>query len=545
MDALAESHSSEIVLRWYQKEGIAALSTDLIHCIENDSDEFPVGAFQTGTGKTHIMVGIVNELMNFNPNLNIIVAAHDKRIIKQNYKAMKNEFGSFVGLYSAGLKSRTVEKITVGSIQSMYRHPEIFEDYDIMIIDECHLVNPKKAGMYRTMIAECKLKVVGLTGSPFRLGHGYIHEGKNTIFKKLSYNLCTPENYRRLISEGYLAKMYTKGTKLELVTTGIKVKRGDFDEKQLSDAFDIEEITNQAVDEIIEFGKNYKHWLVFAIDINHANHIRDRFRELGISAIAVHSKMDEDDTDAINDFKSGKYRVAINVNMLTTGFDFPEIDLIAHLRPTKSPVFHVQSNGRGGRPHADKDHTLILDFAGNFEELGPIDNVLVKTKSNKKGGIVVPLVKKCPECGCKFHPAVRVCDACGFEFEFNHHLRLGNNNFDIFSRDNPSGTRWVKVLGTEYSQTSGGFKTPPMLKAIYHTENGKITEVIGINHPVGSFPNRIAVNWLKHRLPVGVVAPQQLSVLMKDIRVLKTPSKILVNFPKDEKKRPKIVNSEF
>jgi len=527
--------------RWYQKEGIEAISKDLIYCLSSGSDEYPVGAFQTGTGKTIIMTGIVDDIVNKFPGLKIIVAAHDKRIIRQNYKAMVQEFGeSFVGLYSAGLKSREVKKVTVGSIQSMYNKTDLFEDFDVMIVDECHLVNPKRAGMYRTMIQNCDLAVAGLSGSPFRLGHGYIYEGKDTIFKKLSYNLCTPENHARLVEDGFLAKMYTKATLTEFDTSDIKLKGRDYDEAQMSDAFDRDEITQACVEEIIKFGKNYKSWMVFAIDTKHANNIQEEFRKRGISAIAIHSKMDGSEDDALEDFMNGKYQVAISVNMLTTGFDHPRIDLIAHMRPTKSPVFHVQSNGRGGRPHPDKDHTLVLDFAGNFDELGPLDNVRVKTKREKKGG-GEPIIKICEECGCKHHPSVRICDACGFKFQFKHKLRLGGGDFDIFSSKETT-TKWVIVKSTTYNIKPKTYSVPSMLKVIYRTDCGTISELIGVEHKRGSFPWKIARNWLKHRLPEQVEHPKKVEDILQDFQILKTPTKMLVNFAN---KHPKILNSVF
>ena len=47
----------------------------------------------------------------------------------------------------------------------------------------------------------------------------------------------------------------------------------------------------------------------------------------------------------IDNFKSGSLRAITNANVLTTGFDYPDIDLIAMCRPTLSPGLYC-SDGR-------------------------------------------------------------------------------------------------------------------------------------------------------------------------------------------------------
>ncbi len=534
--------SAAFEYRWYQSEGISELSNDINECIDTKSIDFPIGVFPTGSGKTIIMTGIVNEILSHNPKLNILVLAHDKWIISQNYSAMIKEFGNnFIGLYSAGLKSREIKKITVAGIQSIYRRTSEFEKFDVAIVDECHLINPKSAGMYRKLIDCCKLSVVGLTATPFRLGHGYIHKGKGSLFKKISYDITTPKHFKRLIDEGYLSRLITKRTLQEMDVDGIKIRKGDFDEAELSKTFNKDEITSKIVSEIIEFGFNYKHWLVFAIDIEHADQIVAKFISLGISAIAIHSRMEISDQVAIKDYRSGKYRVAVNVNMLTTGFDYPEIDLIAVARPTKSPVFHVQSAGRGLRVCEGKDHCLILDFAGNTERLGPIDSVNIKQKDEDKKGNGAPITKVCPECDVIHHAAVRVCDVCGFKFIFKHNLELSSSSADIFSTGD-SPIRWVEINTVLYRQEPANFKRPAVMVVTYKGKFKTFSEYVCIEHPRNSFAERLARNWLKHRLPENCPLPKKVCDLLPHINLLSKPKYIRVDF---SKKNPKVLNTRF
>jgi DNA repair protein RadD len=136
----------------------------------------------------------------------------------------------------------------------------------------------------------------------------------------------------------------------------------------------------------------------------------------------------------ISGFLAGKYRAMVNNGILTTGFDFPGIDLIGMLRPTKSPSLWVQMLGRGTRPvYAEdfdllttegrlasiaagpKQNCLVLDFAGNTLRLGPINDPVLPKRKGEGGGGIAP-VKLCPVCGTYNHASVRYCVSCGNEF---------------------------------------------------------------------------------------------------------------------------------
>lgn len=420
----------EIVLRYYQQESIDNCISDLLAGFN------PVIGLPTGSGKSIVLCGLAESIVDIiDVNANILILSHVKEILEQNHAALEKYFyGMDIGLYSAGLDSKTIRKITVASIQTAQNCPEKFEHFTHVIIDEAHRVSFDNKTGYRKFINEIDAQAIGLTATPFRMKGGYIYEGEDALFDKLSIDMTTGERFTKLIDEGYLSEIYSKKTVLTLDDKGIKTLGGDFASKDLSKKFDRENITEAAVLECIHFGKNYHHWLCFAIDIKHANNIAERFNAHGISAIAVHSNMSDRDK-AIKDFKSGKYRVLVNVDILTTGFDFPAIDMIIMLRHTKSPIIHVQTTGRGLRVLQDKEeynlnektgrleaienspktHCLVLDFAGNTKRLGPINDVKVRKpgERSRKGEV---FSKVCPECNIDNHLSAKVCCNCGFEF---------------------------------------------------------------------------------------------------------------------------------
>lgn len=516
-----ESPQTKFEDRWYQVEAENALLKDLL----TDKDCHPIAAVPTGAGKTKILSSLIYKYLEIKPEHNILVLSHTENILKQDFQAIEEFFpGVYIGLYSSGLNSRTIEKITVAGIQSIYSKPHLFKHFDIAIIDEAHSVPTKGNGMYRKFFNNVNLRRVGLTATHFRTGHGYVHKGKGALFNKLSYDLSSMENFNRLVDEGYLTKLFSKPTDLQLDTEGVKESAGDFNVKDLSNHFDRESITDAAIKELLKFSKNYKSWLIFAIDIDHADHINEKLQSYGIKSKVLHSRSEEERHEVTYEFINKKITCLVSVGMVTTGFDAPNIDLLVLLRPTKSPVLHVQMIGRGSRvsPKTGKTHCLVLDFAGNISRLGPINAVKVPEPGKKKG-TGKPIVKKCKYCGCLHHPSVKICDVCGTEFEFEEKIQTTFSKEEVVVGPKKKIEQWIRVTEVFYSIHSK-LGRPDSLKVIYKCGLTSYNEFICLDH--GGYATHFAKNWISHRLNY---LPKNIFELYKVSKDLKVPSELLVD----------------
>jgi DNA repair protein RadD len=497
----------------------------------------PVVAVPTGGGKTKIMGSFIYKYLEEIPVANVLVISHTETIIRQDYKAIKSFFpGIIIGLYSSGLGSKTIEKITVAGIQSIYKKGNLFQHFDIVIVDECHTVPTKGNGMYRQFFKKVTCPRVGLSGSPFRTGHGYVHTGEGALFNVLAYNLCSMDNFNALVKDGYLTKLISKPPDYQMDTEGVKESAGDYNLKDLSRHFDRQELTDRACAELVKFGKNYKSWLVFAIDIEHADHINDELRRHGINSEVLHSRSDTDRHELKEKFVYKQIRAIVSVGMITTGFDAPNIDLLVLLRPTKSPVLHVQMIGRGLRTCNGKDHCLVLDFAGNISRLGPINAVEVPTKRKKANGAGKPVVKKCPKCGCLHHPTVKFCDVCGHEFQFTSNL---NDTFDTTEVvKTVHDKRWFEVTDMMYALHYKVGK-PVSMKVIYKSGLFTVTEYVCYDHP--GYAGYKAKNWVDYRWKIGDL-PKSVDELYNNIHNLRRPNKILIDL---HAKYPSVLDAKF
>lgn len=485
-------------LRWYQTGAVQAMLS---------SSGGEVAVLPTGSGKTLVM----REYCARHPG-RILVLSHIKEILQQNFETLAPLGG--VGLYSAGLGMRTIDRITVAGIQSVYNKPHLFNP-DVILIDECHLVN--NVGMYKKLLTTLNVPYLGLTATPYRMKQGFLW-GDQGMFK----SKCYEAPVKKLTQEGFLSPLQTYGSQQELDTAGIKIQGGDFKISDMSLAFDRSTITDRILDELIPYNRDYKHWLLFCIDIAHAENVAEGLNRRGIKAEAVHSKSPRD--QAILDFKAGKIQALVNVNILTVGFDSPWVDLIAVLRPTKSAGLHVQMLGRGLRVYPSKSHCLIKDFAGNLKRLGMIDKVVVNEPSDPKGKGGKPWTKECPDCLQIVHSAVRNCK-CGHKFEFKHHLQ----ETAFIEKIN----KWYKVNKVFYNihHKAGGIDS---LRVTYVSGMRMFREWVTLDHP--GYAGRVAGEWVRKRWTGSQPIPTTVADLHGVSNLLPKPEAIQVEeggkFPK-------------
>ena len=416
------------MLREYQQRTI----DQLYAWFEAGSKGNPCLVLPTGSGKSHIIAALCKDALQSWPETRILMLTHVKELIEQNAEKMRYHWPNApLGIYSAGLKRKDLgEPITFAGIQSVRTKAKLIGHIDLIIIDEAHLVSHKDEGGYRTLLADLALinpglRIIGLTASPYRLGHGYITD-KPAIFDAL----IEPVTIEELIHKGYLSNLRSKMTATKLEVDGVKKRGGEYIESELQAKVDTHDKNSRVVNEIIQLAGGRRSWLMFCAGVAHAQHIKDALVAQGIVAECVTGETPSNERDRIlKEFKAGTIQALTNANVLTTGFDAPMIDLVAMLRPTMSPGLYVQMAGRGLRIAPGKTDCLVLDFAGVVEQHGPITAVRPPPKKGDKVGEAP--VKVCDHCQEICALSVRVCPACGEAFPEPVKAALKLSNLDI------------------------------------------------------------------------------------------------------------------
>ncbi len=379
----------------------------------------------TGSGKAHIIAGFCEDILRRKKDAKILVLSHVKELLVQDAEKIRLAWPEApIGIYSAGLGTKDISAITVAGIQSIWRKPEELGRIDIVIVDEAHMIQNEDEGMYRRLLSSLheinpKMRMIGLTATPYRLGQGLLTEGDNAIFQALIESVTIEE----LVKRKFLARLTSTFTDLTMDVEGIKKVQGDYEKQELESRVNSSDINKKVVAETIRRAGNRTAWLVFCVSISHAEKMRDEFIAQGVKAEAITSKTTSEERARIfADFKAGKIKAVTNVGVATTGFDYPDIDVIVMARPTLSPGLYMQMSGRGMRVKSPGHHQdcLVLDFAGNIARHGAVTKIIpprrtVKTgkKSSQELG---DMFKICPKCHKTVMKRARECVHCGHIF---------------------------------------------------------------------------------------------------------------------------------
>jgi DNA repair protein RadD len=381
----------------------------------------PLVAMATATGKSVLIAKLVADIAAHFPTLRAVVLVHVRELLRQNLEHLLRVWpGAPCGINSAGLRRRDWQApIVLANIQSVWRSPQRLGRRDLVIVDEAHLVPHEGDGMYRRLIDDLReleptMRVCGFTATPYRLDSGRLDEGDGKIFDQIVFNYGIADG----IGDNYLAPLTSKATTTNIDVTNVAVRGGEFVSGALEDAADSDAIINSAVEEILKRGQDRRSWLLFCCGVRHAQHVSEVLRERGVAVATVTAKTPTDERDRIiASFHSGAIRALTNVNVLTTGFNVPAVDLIAMLRPTLSTGLYVQMIGRGTRKANGKYDCLVLDFAGNVWRHGPVDRAEGGV-GNGRSGVKADTIaaKRCPECNELNALRATECTCCGHEF---------------------------------------------------------------------------------------------------------------------------------
>lgn len=456
-------------LRFYQQEAIAACY-DWMSSRETGN---PCIVIPTGGGKTPVIATLCNDAVT-RWNGRIVVLTHVKELIEQTSGAISRMFPSlWSGVYSAGLKSReTRPPVIVAGIQSVSDKADQLGPRDMIIVDEAHLIPPEGYGRYRSFIDGMRnicphVRVVGLTATPYRTGTGWLC-GQDELLTEICYEISVKE----LIDRKYLSSLTSKCGKVVDVSN-LHVRKGEFVEAEAE--LLMLSIVNEACARIAAMTADRRSVLIFCAGIKHAETVLSVMRSIQKERVELITgeSLDFERKSFVRDFRNGALKYLVNVSVLTTGFDAPNVDAVCLLRPTVSPGLYYQMVGRGFRIAEGKSNCLILDFGNNIERHGPVDQI--RPRGVNKGSGTAPL-KVCPECASYVPLGVGQCPDCGFVFDVSRHSKHESAPAEVEIISGPPKIEEFEVFDVRYlvHKKKGWEPGMPMtLRVRYKTVSGK------------------------------------------------------------------------
>jgi DNA repair protein RadD len=490
-----------IQLRWYQQEAKQATYKYL----ETHTGSNPCVVIPTGGGKTPLLASICSDVAG-QWGGRVLVLAHVKELLQQASEKLQSFLPhDMVGVYSAGLKSRdTDHPVICAGIQSVYKRAGELGPFSCIIVDEAHLIPTHDGGMYRTFIDSAKVvnpavRIIGLTATPYRLDCGYIC-GQDNVLNDIAYEVGVKE----LIVQGFLSHVKTRAGTAHPDLDGVHIRGGEYIESEMAERMDA--IAEAACEETVELTKDRKRVLVFCSGLSHARNVRghlERLTGLEIGFVCGDTPAGER-AELINRFKSGSLKYLVNMNVLTTGFDAPNIDAIALMRATQSPGLYYQMVGRGLRVCSGKEDCIVLDYGENTVRHGPIDAMNIDNKTGDGTGEAP--AKECEDCLAVVPAGVARCPECGFEFpkpDPKYGCRAGKGG--VLSGEVTTETLKVDRVSYFVHQKRSDPEAPTTMRVEYTTgfmEDSVKREWVCFNH--SGWPRQKAEQWWRDRSLVPV-----------------------------------------
>lgn len=375
------------VLRDYQQKA----SDAAVNFFANKSKKKnAIMVLPTGAGKSLVIADIASRLEGYT-----LVFQPSKEILEQNFMKLCSYGILDCSIYSASFGRKEVNRITFATIGSVINHLEFFQHFKNIIIDECHLVNPKE-GMYKSFLSMLKCKVLGLTATPYRLSSSkdfgsmlkFITRTRPCVFSEVIYQV----QISTLLDMGYLSKLnYYPMNPLGWNELNLKVNTtgADYTEKSVVNEYERIDFYGYLVSIVRRLmnpkvGGKRKGILVFTRFLKEAERLTKSIPGTAIVSGETPKKEREHILEA---FKAGEIPIVANVGVLVCGFDYPELDTVVIARPTMSLALYYQIVGRAIRPHPNKKEGWIVDLAGNINRFGKVEDLRLIDNGNGKWSV--------------------------------------------------------------------------------------------------------------------------------------------------------------
>jgi DNA repair protein RadD len=338
----------------------------------------------TAFGKSIVIASIATQV-----NDNLLILQPSKELLEQNYNKF-SLLGGSAEIYSASFNRKNIGSVTYATIGSIKSIGAKFKElgFTKMIIDEAHLYPRNSDSMLGKFLKESEIThVLGLTATPLKLQSNTDISG-NT-FSKLSMltsrskkgqffkELIHVSQVQEMIDLGFWSKLEYEQYDIEEGKLVYNSSMSDFTEASINAVYESNNLKEKIWQKIQEL-PDRKSIVVFVPSVANAM----AFARIVDKSVAIYGDMPPKEREqAISGFRSGDIRVIFNVNVVSVGFDCPEIDCLVVARPTSSLGWYYQALGRGTRISPFKKNCLIVDFSGNVKRFGKIEK-LVFVKEN-------------------------------------------------------------------------------------------------------------------------------------------------------------------
>jgi len=338
----------------------------------------------TGSGKSLVIAAIATRLAG-----PCIVFQPSKEILEQNLAKLAS-FGHRAAVFSASLGRKEVGTITLATIGSVVRHPDLFRDLPYALVDECHLVN-SRGGMYAGFLGGLpSARILGLTATPYRLA-------SNSFGSELRFLTRTrPRIFRDVVHHTQVGDLFAAGYLAPLVyqqVLGLRRDRlrpnstgADYSDASVQMEMRAQGFAGRLEQEVRRaLAEGRRNVLVFTRFVAESAQLAAAVP--GCAVVTAETPPAER-ARILNAFRAGRLRVVTNVGIVALGFDYPELECVILGRPTLSLALYYQQVGRIVRPHPSKPWAHVVDLVGLVQQFGKVEDLTLRQAPTGPSGWV-------------------------------------------------------------------------------------------------------------------------------------------------------------
>ncbi|MCP3942590.1 MAG: DEAD/DEAH box helicase [Desulfobacteraceae bacterium] len=424
-----------------------------------------LGVANTGFGKTIALSAICGERIN--KKKKALIMAHRDELTRQNsakFQVVNPDIS--ISLFNAEQKS-FLGRAVFSMVQtlSMEKHLVKMQPVDLLVVDEAH---HSASDTYQRVIGRAKelnkkVEILGVTATPER--------SDNKGLRKTFSNVADVVTIGEMIQAGHLvppkALVIDIGTQTQL--KNVKKTANDYDQAEVEAIQNTKFNNDQIVVKWLELAKD-RPTVIFSSTIAHAEDVMEAFRDAGVDARVIHSKLGiAKRREILEEFDNGEFLVLVNPMVLTEGWDCQICSCVILLRVSSHKSVVIQMVGRGLRkvdpdqhPGVIKRDCLILDFGISLINAGNLNSTVILKDDGKPGDPEDAQKKSCPDCASELPIQTRTCPLCGYEFK----VELDENGFYDEAQElrlieidliNISPFRWIQLWDSERILIANGF----------------------------------------------------------------------------------------
>lgn len=380
-------------LRDYQQKAVADVTAAFAQGYKR-----PLLVLPTGAGKTHTFSHMVQRSASKGKRVCVIVHRHE--LIEQISQTL-DRHNCHHGIIQAGYPETPLTPVQVASVQSLVNRTSRHPDFDFIIIDEGH--HAVADGYQKSVNSYPNAYVLGVTATAWRMSNT---QGLGEFYDFI----VEGPGIQELTDAGWLVPVRYIGPDTPDLK-GVRTTKGDYNQADIAAIMDRPALYGNVIKEWQKHSGG-KSTVAFCASVTAAERTAAEFNAAGIPAASIDGKLDKTERrKRVDSFRSGETLVLTNYNIVSEGFDLPEISTVILFRPTKSLSLHFQQIGRALRPAPGKTHALVLDHAGNTARHGmvhwPQNWSLEATKPKRESTALTT----CYACYAIFEGAF--CPVCG------------------------------------------------------------------------------------------------------------------------------------